>query len=181
MKEIVSKLNDLLSRWDQRETQLERWFNGKPTGGPQKDGRYPITDSSGDTSLVSCPAAVADVVQGPAAKAEKAASTAASIKQEAEVVFNEVKTLRDEIESVKEQTKQSSRIAEDAQAECANNEDNVIRRVRQHFPKAEQLRIPSRTTKDAVSKSLNGVIGWDNDYLYLKTERGTKKIPLEDV
>lgn len=32
------------------------WATGLPTGGPNADGRYPLSDAAGDTFLVACPA-----------------------------------------------------------------------------------------------------------------------------
>lgn len=40
-------------------TQLLIWLNGVATGGPNSDGRYPLTGSDGVTHLILCPAAQA--------------------------------------------------------------------------------------------------------------------------
>ena len=40
-------------------SQLSDWLNGTPTGGPNGDGRYPLTYADGQTYLVYCPAAQA--------------------------------------------------------------------------------------------------------------------------
>lgn len=40
-------------------TELENWLNGTPTGGPNGDGRYPLTDKNGVVHLTLCPAAQA--------------------------------------------------------------------------------------------------------------------------
>lgn len=40
-------------------TELSTWLNGTPTGGPNGDGRYPLTYQDGNTYLVYCPAAQA--------------------------------------------------------------------------------------------------------------------------
>lgn len=40
-------------------TELSIWLNGTPTGGPEGDGRYPLTYQDGNTYLVYCPAAQA--------------------------------------------------------------------------------------------------------------------------
>lgn len=37
--------------------QLQAWLTGSPTGGPNGDGRYPLTNAQGQTFLVLCPAA----------------------------------------------------------------------------------------------------------------------------
>jgi hypothetical protein len=40
-------------------TELQTWLNGTPTGGPNSDGRYPLTAKDGQVYLVYCPAAQA--------------------------------------------------------------------------------------------------------------------------
>ena len=40
-------------------TELQAWLNGTPTGGPESDGRYPLTYADGLTYLVYCPEAQA--------------------------------------------------------------------------------------------------------------------------
>lgn len=40
-------------------TELQEWLNGTPTGGPNGDGRYPLTAKDGTVFLVYCPAAQA--------------------------------------------------------------------------------------------------------------------------
>jgi hypothetical protein len=40
-------------------TELNDWLNGVPTGGPNGDGRYPLTYADSETYLVYCPAAQA--------------------------------------------------------------------------------------------------------------------------
>lgn len=41
------------------QEQLQAWVNGTPTGGPNGDGRYPLTYADGTTHLVLCPRAQA--------------------------------------------------------------------------------------------------------------------------
>lgn len=69
-------------------TELEAWTNGTPTGGPNGDGRYPLTYADGLTYLVYCPAAQAlnplaaeqpvEVFSDQAEAAAASATTAAS-------------------------------------------------------------------------------------------------------
>ena len=37
--------------------ELSAWLNGTPTGGPNGDGRYPLTYKDGQVHLILCPAA----------------------------------------------------------------------------------------------------------------------------
>lgn len=44
------------------------WLTGVVGGGPNLDGKYPLTDSEEVTYMVYCPAALEDTVQGPGAE-----------------------------------------------------------------------------------------------------------------
>ena len=72
-------------------TELATWRNGTPTGGPEGDGRYPLTYADGLTYLVFCPAAQAlnplvteQPVQVFAEAAQAAATTATTKADQAE-------------------------------------------------------------------------------------------------
>lgn len=64
--QLTQQINNLLTSWNEREAQFRAWLAGTPTGGPNGDGRYPLSDASGVTQLVDCPAKLADTVGGPA-------------------------------------------------------------------------------------------------------------------
>jgi hypothetical protein len=68
--QLASQVSDLLVRWNTREGEYAAWLAGSPSGGPNSDGRYPLTGPTGVTILVACPAKLADTVEGPAAAAE---------------------------------------------------------------------------------------------------------------
>lgn len=69
-------------------TELQTWLNGTPTGGPNADGRYPLTAKDGQVFLVYCPAAQAlnptlaeqpvEIFASQAQTAADSATTAAS-------------------------------------------------------------------------------------------------------
>lgn len=51
--ELANKISDLIDRW---QTYLDQWFNwqgGDPSGGPNNDGKYPLSDATGTTELYS--------------------------------------------------------------------------------------------------------------------------------
>jgi hypothetical protein len=64
--QLTQQINDLLAAWNTREAQFRAWLAGTPTGGPNSDGRYPLSDAGGNTQLVDCPAKLASSVEGPA-------------------------------------------------------------------------------------------------------------------
>lgn len=61
------------------------WAMGTRDGGPQGDGRYPLGSAPG-APLVSSPAKLADLVDGPALLASTAAATATAAAAQAEAV-----------------------------------------------------------------------------------------------
>lgn len=75
---LAQKVNSLLTLWREREVQFREWLNGTVDGGPNGDGKYPLSDQLGHTQLVPSPAALADLVSGPAGAASDAADEAAS-------------------------------------------------------------------------------------------------------
>lgn len=54
--QLAVRLANLLHDWQQRESQLREWHGGTLDGGPNGDGRYPLSDGFGNTHLVPCPA-----------------------------------------------------------------------------------------------------------------------------
>jgi hypothetical protein len=64
--QLSQQITELLAAWNQREAQFRAWLAGTPTGGPNGDGKYPLSNASGNTQLVDCPAKLSDTVGGPA-------------------------------------------------------------------------------------------------------------------
>lgn len=96
---ITAQIVDLLTRWDARQDQLDDWLTGAPTGGPNGDGRYPLTNASGVTGLfLSLPSVIAQVA-GPAALAGAArddAEAAAALAQAAKAAAEFAKSAAEE-------------------------------------------------------------------------------------
>lgn len=69
---LAQQITDLVGYWREREAQFKAWLGGTATGGPNNDGRYPLSDAEGVESLVDCPAKLAATVGGPAALSEAA-------------------------------------------------------------------------------------------------------------
>ena len=67
--DILNQVTALLGRRDASIIEWTNWMAGSPTGGPNQDGRYPLTNASGQTTLVPCPASAvaATAVHGPLA------------------------------------------------------------------------------------------------------------------
>jgi len=61
--ELTNQMSELIDKWNARETQLREWMTGTINGGPNGDGHYPLSDSTGYTQLAACPAKLRDISQ----------------------------------------------------------------------------------------------------------------------
>lgn len=61
--ELANKTSEVLDLWQDREAQFRDWMGGTITGGPNDDGYYPLSDSTGYTQLAACPAKLRDISQ----------------------------------------------------------------------------------------------------------------------
>lgn len=52
---VVNQMQALLTKWQAREDQMRQWISGTALGGPNSDGKFPLTDAGGFTRMVSCP------------------------------------------------------------------------------------------------------------------------------
>lgn len=61
--ELTNRMSELLDAWQARETQFREWMTGTISGGPNGDGYYPLSDSTGYSQLAACPAKLRDISQ----------------------------------------------------------------------------------------------------------------------
>ncbi|CAO3438473.1 LamG-like jellyroll fold domain-containing protein [Azospirillum palustre] len=54
--ELAGEIAAMVAKWAVREDQYDDWLGGSPNGGPNADGKYPLTDSKGVSRLVESPA-----------------------------------------------------------------------------------------------------------------------------
>lgn len=57
--DLVARFTELVERREDSDTKFFAWQTGTVGGGPNGDGRYPLTNGSGEDVLVLCPAAMA--------------------------------------------------------------------------------------------------------------------------
>ena len=81
--QLASQVSDSLRRWNDQLDQLAGWLVGDPAGGPNLDGRYPLTAAAGSTELHLSLPAVVDLVAGPAATARQARDSAVAAEASA--------------------------------------------------------------------------------------------------
>lgn len=88
--DLAQRLANLLKTWQEHQDELSDWQGGTVDGGPNADGKYPLSDSIGNTVLVASPALVTyylDSLQAAydtaAAQADSASASAATATQKA--------------------------------------------------------------------------------------------------
>lgn len=82
--QLAQLVNDALAKWNTREAEHYAWVSGTATGGPNNDGRYPLSNGSGGSSLIDSPAKLANLLNGPAATAVSARDLALTYRDAAQ-------------------------------------------------------------------------------------------------
>ncbi|QCN99716.1 hypothetical protein D3093_31175 (plasmid) [Azospirillum argentinense] len=62
--DIANRMADLVRKWQLREDEFAAWMAGDPRGGPNGDGKYPLTDTQGNVRLVETPSALLEMIDG---------------------------------------------------------------------------------------------------------------------
>jgi hypothetical protein len=82
---LAQAMSDLIAHWQDFQDEHQAWLTGEVGGGPNSDGKYPLTDYEDNTILVTCPAQLEEDVeslvtgaQGYADDAEASATAAAA-------------------------------------------------------------------------------------------------------
>lgn len=74
--DIANKISNLVDKWQLREDQMIDWLGGTATGGTNSDGKYPLTNVLGVTTLVECPAVLANLAGAGSGSVTAAAASA---------------------------------------------------------------------------------------------------------
>lgn len=62
--QLAERISDLIDLWRNREQEFQAWLAGVADGGPDGDGRYPLTDTLGVVRLTKSPARLEADVDG---------------------------------------------------------------------------------------------------------------------
>ncbi|CAO3457238.1 hypothetical protein [Azospirillum argentinense] len=62
--DVANRMADLVRKWQLREDEFVAWMAGDPRGGPNGDGKYPLTDTQGNVRLVETPSALLEMIDG---------------------------------------------------------------------------------------------------------------------
>ncbi|MFN3558947.1 MAG: hypothetical protein ACK4UQ_06630 [Brevundimonas sp.] len=107
--QLSADIAALLNRVTLWQSQYDAWQGGSATGGPNHDGRYPLTDEAGVARLVYSPAALEAAVAGPRVQAETFAIAAEASRQAAQAAS----TLASHHEEFAEAARTASQAARD--------------------------------------------------------------------
>lgn len=87
--QLAQKISDLVNSWRTFMVQLQTWLAGTVGGGPNGDGKYPLTDSLGNTYDIEAPAQLAadvtTIVGNATAQATSATGSATSAASSADM------------------------------------------------------------------------------------------------
>lgn len=75
--QLAQQMSDLVAYWSTFAAEFANWSGGTATGGTNQDGRYPLTDYTGTTRLVTSPAKLEADISGLTGSAAASAAQAA--------------------------------------------------------------------------------------------------------
>lgn len=76
---LALSMSDLIAHWQDVQDEFQAWINGTVGGGPNSNGKYPLTDYLNVVRLTTCPAQLvsdSSAIPGAAASATAAAASA---------------------------------------------------------------------------------------------------------
>ncbi|WP_242076583.1 tail fiber domain-containing protein [Brevundimonas diminuta] len=91
---LAQQIADLIQSTEARDAKLRGWIGGSAIGGPNNDGRYPLSDALGQEHLLPSPARLTDMVTGPAAAAAVARDQALAAKSAVDLAANQTENNR---------------------------------------------------------------------------------------
>lgn len=93
--QLAQQMSELLTRFQTFTKQQKEWLAGTPSGGPEGDGRYPLTDYLGTTYLVPCPALDSARVDGEVDSAKDYAAQASTSMTASQTFLTQSSLARD--------------------------------------------------------------------------------------
>lgn len=127
--QLSAQMNDLIARWNVREDEFRAWLTGTSTGGPNGDGKYPLTDANGNVYNIASPAKLEDQVEGPAALSLAAQLLAEAARDAAQAAQAAAKTEADRSTTAKNSSVEARDLAQlyRDQAAASNSNAQVAR------------------------------------------------------
>lgn len=179
ISDVANELSNVLDRWSAFVSEVATWATGSTTGGPNGDGVYPITDAAGDKHYLKGLKLILDEVEGPAGTAQTAADEASAERQDAESAAADAESARDVAQSAEAGAGLAESNAMKHRDDAENSANNAKSVVQKRYPSDSKMRVPKPLTAVSTTSGDPGTFCWDDYYVYLKTNNGWRKIPLE--
>lgn len=169
--QLAVRISDLVSNWNAHIGEHRDWLAGSATGGPNSDGRFPLTDAGGTTTLVESPARLADLLLGPASTATTARDDAEAASLAASTVALQVTSDRDASQASRVAAEAARDLADSYKAQTANDRSYVQLAWEDFSPKYDDFLVKyveTLTARDeAVQAALDAAVFDPADYLPL--------------
>jgi len=179
ISEVANKLSEVLGRWSTFVDEIGEWATGRADGGPNGDGTYPITKPSGDQVTLTGFQRLVDDVVGPAAESKDARDAAQTARAEAKTAEDNAEIAQNVAQTARNKAQNAEQNAQLHRDDAQNAANNVTNTFQKRFPSDSKMRIPNPLTVTPSTTGDGGTLAWDDNYLYLKTTQGWKKIPLK--
>lgn len=149
---LAQQISDLISYWDGFNQEYQEWLGGSVGGGPNLDGQYPLTDYTGNTDLVDCPAQLANGVNGSVASAQAAQAAAEAAQALAETAQTAAELAETNADAAETAAVAAKDTAEAAQAAAESARSTAIAQAAVATAKA------ILTAADAISTAADVVL-----------------------
>ena len=181
ISEVANKLSEVLGRWSTFVDEIGEWATGRADGGPNGDGTYPITKPSGDQVTLTGFQRLVDDVVGPAAESKDARDAAQTARAEAKTAEDNAEIAQNVAQTARNKAQNAEYEAERHRDDAQNAANNVANMIDTRYPDTSSIRIPNSQTVTPSSTGAEGVFRWDDNFIYLKTTTGWRKVPLQDL
>lgn len=124
--QLAQSISDLIADDVVIKDQLRSWLAGVVGGGPNSDGKYPLTDYQGTIITIESPAQMADNVTGAVADAETAQAAAETAQTAAELAETNAQSSEDDATTAETGSVAAKDTAVSAASDAASSESVAI-------------------------------------------------------
>ena len=118
--ELAQQVNELINFSASQSIEYANWLGGKFDGGPNLDGKFPLTDWQGSTALVESPAKLVQMVTAEVDSAAAFAAAAQLAETQAGITLDTITTISGNVTSLRDQCAAAQAAAELAQSAAEN-------------------------------------------------------------
>ena len=127
--DLADKIVGILDQFETVQDEFQDWISGVVGGGPNLDGKFPLTDRNGTTRLTLAPAQLEDDVTGSVGQAETAQAAAETAQTAAETAQAAAELAETNAETAETNAETAQSLAEAAQAAAESARTTAIAQV----------------------------------------------------